>query len=147
MNPTICGSHHHLFCLVVIFRFLFSVLNVIIIIFLFFVILNVLLSLSWILVGPSQTKQHPLESQTKQPRAPAPTKRRRAAWRCEVWHGAARWATHLAGFLHFFFYYLFFFFQISQIWLLATFWCCWFWFWVCELVMGRCFRFWVCEVV
>ena len=56
-------------------------------------------------VSPDYRKRsQPPESQTKQSRAPAPTKRRRAAWRCEVRSGAARWATHRAGFFFFFFF-------------------------------------------
>uniref|UniRef100_A0A2N9EGZ6 Uncharacterized protein n=1 Tax=Fagus sylvatica TaxID=28930 RepID=A0A2N9EGZ6_FAGSY len=43
----------------------------------------------FVIVSLALTKHHQPESQTKQPRAPAPTKRR-AAWRCEVRRGAAR---------------------------------------------------------
>ena len=62
-----------------------------------------MLSFSWILAGLSQTKHHQPESQTKQPRALAPTKRR-AAWRREVgdppsWVFASFFFSDLAGFL------------------------------------------------
>jgi hypothetical protein len=87
-----------------------------------------------------QTTHQPPESQTKQPRAPAPTKRRCAALHCELRRGAVRWVTRPAGFLLFFF----FFSDFSDL--------------ACGVagfgsgfvslpLMGRCFRFWVCEVV